>query len=98
MCQLPLQVLIMLTGNYNWFNFHTALLLLPAWDADADAAGLPFPSLLGLPVGPHPTAAFEKQRLKVLPSTGTSSTRKFGRNWPGRAADDQTTLGHHPMA
>ena len=32
--QLPLQVLIMATGNYNWFNLHTAALLLPAWARD----------------------------------------------------------------
>ena len=32
--QLPLQLLIALTGNYNWFNLHTAVLLLPAWAAD----------------------------------------------------------------
>ena len=34
MVQVPLQVLIMLTGNYNWFNIHTAVLLMPAWDSD----------------------------------------------------------------
>ena len=32
--QLPLQLAIMLTGNYNWFNLHTAALLLPAWERD----------------------------------------------------------------
>ena len=34
--QLPLQLGIALSGNYNWFNLHTAVLLLPAWDADVD--------------------------------------------------------------
>lgn len=33
--QLALQLGIMLTGNYNWFNAHTAVLMLPAWEADA---------------------------------------------------------------
>ena len=32
---VPLQLLIMATGNYNWFNLHTCVLLLPAWAADA---------------------------------------------------------------
>ena len=32
--QLPLQAAIMLSGNYNWFNLHTAALLLPAWEHD----------------------------------------------------------------
>jgi len=41
--QLPLQIAIMLTGNYNWFNFHTMTLLLPAWDSDFDLAAEPLP-------------------------------------------------------
>eukprot|EP00927_Polykrikos_kofoidii_P006842 TRINITY_DN12776_c0_g2_i1.p1 TRINITY_DN12776_c0_g2~~TRINITY_DN12776_c0_g2_i1.p1 ORF type:complete len:897 (+),score=113.76 TRINITY_DN12776_c0_g2_i1:211-2901(+) len=32
--QAALQVGIMATGNYNWFNLQTIALLLPAWDAD----------------------------------------------------------------
>eukprot|EP00928_Gymnodinium_smaydae_P041824 TRINITY_DN28258_c0_g1_i1.p1 TRINITY_DN28258_c0_g1~~TRINITY_DN28258_c0_g1_i1.p1 ORF type:complete len:841 (-),score=71.30 TRINITY_DN28258_c0_g1_i1:117-2591(-) len=40
--QVPLQLAIMLTGNYNWFNLHTMALLLPSWDADVDLAGEPF--------------------------------------------------------
>ena len=32
--QVPLQLGIMLTGNYNWFNFHTLVLFLPAWARD----------------------------------------------------------------
>jgi hypothetical protein len=32
--QLPFQIAIMISGNYNWFNIHTAVLLLPAWDKD----------------------------------------------------------------
>ena len=32
--QLPLQILIQYTGNYNWFNLHTCILLLPAWAGD----------------------------------------------------------------
>jgi hypothetical protein len=65
MCQLPLQVLIMITGNYNWFNLHTALLLLPAWDSDADADGLPFPLLLGLPA--RALALWERLWARLLP-------------------------------
>ena len=34
--QVPFQAGIMLTGNYCWFNWHTAILLLPAWDTDTD--------------------------------------------------------------
>ena len=33
---LPLQILIQYTGNYNWFNLHTCILLLPAWAGDFD--------------------------------------------------------------
>ena len=33
--QLLLQIGIAATGNYNWFNLHTTVLLLPAWAADA---------------------------------------------------------------
>ena len=36
LAQLPLQAAIMLSGNYNWFNLHTAALLLPAWERDFD--------------------------------------------------------------
>lgn len=32
--QLPMQALIQYTGNYNWFNLHTCILLLPAWACD----------------------------------------------------------------
>ena len=32
--EIPLQIGIMLTGNYNWFNLHTLVLLIPAWVAD----------------------------------------------------------------
>ncbi|MEO0560213.1 MAG: lipase maturation factor family protein, partial [Bacteroidota bacterium] len=32
--QVPLQLGIMLTGNYNWFNLHTLALLVPAWARD----------------------------------------------------------------
>ena len=32
--QAPLQLLIMITGNYNWFNLHVLLLCIPCWDAD----------------------------------------------------------------
>ena len=39
MVQLPLQLLIQLTGNYNWFNLHTAVLLLPAWASDIGHLG-----------------------------------------------------------
>ena len=55
--QVPLQLGIAATGNYNWFNLQTLILLLPAWAADvtlvdsappkkrtaeaADRAGLP---------------------------------------------------------
>ena len=48
--QLPLQAGIMLTGNYNWFNLHTAVLLLPAWDDDRDPVAptsSAWPPLLG---------------------------------------------------
>ena len=34
LAQAPLQVFIMLTGNYNWFNLHVLVLCLPCWDAD----------------------------------------------------------------
>lgn len=42
--QAPLQVGIMMTGNYNWFNAQTLALLLPAWDDDdyADDSGAPW--------------------------------------------------------
>lgn len=33
--QVAFQALIQLSGNYNWFNLHTCVLLLPAWAADA---------------------------------------------------------------
>lgn len=36
--QVPLQLGIMLTGNYNWFNLHTMVLLLPAWESDVAIA------------------------------------------------------------
>ena len=36
--QLALQAAIAATGNYNWFNLHTAALLLPAWDRDVSLA------------------------------------------------------------
>ena len=39
--QVPFQASIMLTGNYCWFNLHTAILLLPAWDTDVDDVRLP---------------------------------------------------------
>lgn len=32
--QAALQVGIIITGNYNWFNVHTIALLLPAWEDD----------------------------------------------------------------
>lgn len=32
--QVPLQIAIQLTGNYNWFNMQTCVLLLPAWASD----------------------------------------------------------------
>ncbi|CAE8592870.1 unnamed protein product, partial [Polarella glacialis] len=32
--QALLQIGIIATGNYNWFNFQSLILLLPAWDAD----------------------------------------------------------------
>lgn len=32
--QASLQLGIMISGNYNWFNVHTMVLLLPAWAAD----------------------------------------------------------------
>ena len=35
--QLPLQMAIALTGNYNWFNLHTAALLLEDEVASDDA-------------------------------------------------------------
>ena len=41
LCQIPLQLGIMATGNYNWFNLHTCVLLLPAWDADVDMTAVP---------------------------------------------------------
>ena len=34
--QVALQVGIFATGNYNWFNLHTVVLLLPAWAADVE--------------------------------------------------------------
>jgi len=33
----------MASGNYNWFNLHTALLLLPSWDQDFDLHAVPLP-------------------------------------------------------
>ncbi|KAL1496713.1 hypothetical protein AB1Y20_014306 [Prymnesium parvum] len=47
--QLPLQIAIMYSGNYNWFNLHTAALLLPAWERDVRLAPRRAP--------PHPLAA-----------------------------------------
>eukprot|EP00929_Paragymnodinium_shiwhaense_P123836 TRINITY_DN9815_c0_g2_i1.p1 TRINITY_DN9815_c0_g2~~TRINITY_DN9815_c0_g2_i1.p1 ORF type:complete len:851 (-),score=79.60 TRINITY_DN9815_c0_g2_i1:142-2694(-) len=50
--QIPFQLAIMITGNYNWFNLHTIVLLLPAWEADFDLQGKPFSlvrPLLALP-------------------------------------------------
>lgn len=41
LAQLPLQIGIQLTGNYNWFNIQTCVLLLPAWAADSDRPARP---------------------------------------------------------
>ena len=38
LAQIPLQALIMYSGNYNWFNLHTVVLLLPAWACDFSEA------------------------------------------------------------
>jgi hypothetical protein len=32
--QVPLQLLIILTGNYNWFNFQVLVLLVLVWASD----------------------------------------------------------------
>ncbi|KAK3239218.1 hypothetical protein CYMTET_50838 [Cymbomonas tetramitiformis] len=34
MLQVALMVVIMLSGNYNWFNMHYALLMIPVWEQD----------------------------------------------------------------
>lgn len=41
LAQAALQLGIIATGNYNWFNVHTIALLLPAWDADDDGCDAP---------------------------------------------------------
>ena len=58
--QLPLQVAIAYTGNYNWFNMHTAALLLPAWERDAY---LPSPRA----AAPDPRAAAPREAVEKQP-------------------------------
>jgi predicted DCC family thiol-disulfide oxidoreductase YuxK len=55
---LLLQVCIVLTGNYNWFNLQTMLLCLPLFDDAALRRVLPrrLPGWLPLPPGPAPAA------------------------------------------
>lgn len=37
--QVLCMVFIQVTGNYNWFNMHTALLMLPVWEDDSSSDG-----------------------------------------------------------
>jgi len=72
--QVPLQLGIMLTGNYNWFNLHTLALLLPAADADVDPAGSPLGivgRLLNTPLVAVEKASAAHARSLALLAAGT---------------------------